>query len=250
MNMTQLILASALGFIAAQGGLYGMKSFAGWLQRPEVRSRIGALLPSSTHGIIGTFVRYSAPVGASAALITLGVWAVSDYVSAHSAHNALTASNFDTAATATSDAGAAADDSASAPASAPAALPVTGVPSSEVDPYADPDFKVPHRKHRAGTSASLQETLLQRSETKARNELLKDIQTHVTRSQYDCEVADRANRYLKAGLDVWGFASWQAKYFPTDSYRGATLAQCRDINNVIDPGTLDLQSTVAQEKHP
>ena len=38
MSMTQLILASALGFVAAQGGLYGMKSFAGWLQRDGVRA--------------------------------------------------------------------------------------------------------------------------------------------------------------------------------------------------------------------
>ena len=251
MNMTQVILASALGFIAAQGGLYGMKSFAGWLQRPEVRTRIGALLPSSTHGLVGNFVRYSAPVGASAALITLGVWAVSDYVSARAAHNALTASTFDAAGSAATDAGSpAADDAASAAPAATAATAAASVAASEVDPYADPDFKVHHRKHHAGTTASLEETLLQRSETKARTELLKEIQLHVARSQYDCEVADRADHYLKAGLDVWGFGAWQSKYFPTASYRGATLAQCRDIKSVIDPATLDLQSTVAQEKHP
>ena len=249
MNMTQLILASALGFGAAQGGLYGLKSLAGWLQRPDVRARIDGLLPSSTHGFVGGFVRYAAPVGASAALITLGVWAVSDYVSARSTHT-LSASALEAAGAAATDAAAASpDESASAPRS-PAETVAADAPASALDPYADPDFKVHHRKHRSGTSASLEETLLQRSETKARTDLLKEIQLHVTRSQYDCEVADRANRYLKAGLDVWGFATWQTKYFPTDSYRGATLAQCQDIKNVIDPATLDLQSTVAQEKRP
>ena len=58
--------------------------------------------------------------------------------------------------------------------------------------------------------------------------------------------ADRAERYLKAGLDVWGFAAWQQRYFPTDGYKGAMLEQCREIKALL-PGTLDLQSTVAQQ---
>jgi len=91
----------------------------------------------------------------------------------------------------------------------------------------------------------------QRSEAKAANELLKDVRQHVQRSQYDCEAADRASRYLKAGLDVWGFDAWQAKYFPVSSYRGATLPACMDIKTVVDSSDagLDLRSTVAQGTH-
>jgi hypothetical protein len=70
------------------------------------------------------------------------------------------------------------------------------------------------------------------------------------RSQYDCEAVDRARKYLKSGLDVWGFAIWQVKYFSVDSYKGATLPQCKDIENIVDPSSLDLQSTVAQKNHP
>jgi hypothetical protein len=68
----------------------------------------------------------------------------------------------------------------------------------------------------------------------------------VQRSQYDCEAAERAEHYLKVGLDVWGFAAWQQRYFPMDGYKGATLEQCRDIKAIV-PGSLDLQSTVAQQ---
>jgi len=76
------------------------------------------------------------------------------------------------------------------------------------------------------------------------------MKQHASRSQYDCEAADRAGRYLKAGLDVWGFGAWQLKYFPTEGYKGATLIACKDIPNVVDPSQLDLQSTVAQDGHP
>jgi hypothetical protein len=250
MSMTQLIIASALGFIAAQGGLYGMKSFAGWLQRDGVRARIGGMVPSSAHGFIGGFIRYAAPVGASVALVTLGAWAVGDYFSARAARNALASGGLEAATAAAVADGPGAGDDAGAP--APAALgeaSTASAPVNAVDPYADEDYKVHHKKRR-GTTANLEEALLQRSESKARTELLRDIQQHVARSQYDCEAAERADHYLKSGLDVWGFASWQAKYFPTDSYQGATAPQCRDIKNVIDPAALNLQSTVAQQKHP
>ena len=114
------------------------------------------------------------------------------------------------------------------------------------DPYADRDYKVHRRGHGRSSALSLKETLLQRSEAKARAELLRDMQLHASRSQYDCEAAERAGRYLKAGLDVWGFAAWQLKYFPVTGYKGATLAGCKDIPNVVDPIPLDLQATVAQ----
>jgi hypothetical protein len=128
--------------------------------------------------------------------------------------------------------------------------PATAVPVDNVDPYTDSDFKVHRRPHRAGTPLSLKETLVQRSEAKARADLLREIQQHVHRSQYDCEAAERANKYLNAGLDVWGFATWQLKYFPMNSYKGATLPQCRDVESVVDPSGLDLQSTVANENRP
>jgi hypothetical protein len=126
--------------------------------------------------------------------------------------------------------------------------PATAVPVDNVDPYTDSDFKVHRRPHHAGTPLSLKETLVQRSEEKARADLLRQIQQHVLRSQYDCEAAERASKYLKAGLDVWGFSTWQLKHFPIDSYKGATLPQCKDVKNVVDPSGLNLQSTVADEK--
>ncbi len=250
MSMTQLIIASALGFIAAQGSLYGMKSVAGWLQRDGVRARIGELIPSSAHGFIGGFIRYAAPVGASVAVVILGAWAVGDYLSARAARSALSAGALDAVAAAAVADGTSTGEDAGAAAPAPAPEASAASAPSTVDPYADEDYKVHHKKRRAGATTNLEETLLQRSENKARTELLKEIQQHVARSQYDCEAAARAEHYLKAGLDVWGFASWQAKYFPTDSYPGATLPQCRDIQSVIDPSALNLQSTLAQQKHP
>src|SRR5882762_2374862 len=98
---------------------------------------------------------------------------------------------------------------------------------------------------------SLKETLLQRSEAKACAELLRGTQQRLSRSQYDCEAADRAGKYLKAGLDVWGFAAWQIRHFPMDGYKGAMLPQCKDIKDIVDhSSSVDLQSTVAQQHHP
>jgi len=224
MTMMQLIIGTALGFLAAQSGLYGIRRSFGWLQREEVRTRIGAL---PGHVIVGGFIRYAAPIGAGAALITLGVWAVGDYLAAKAARTGALASTLD----------------------ATTAAAVAVQPES-ADPYADPDYKVHRTPHRTGRPLSLKETLLQRSEAKARSELLRDMKQHASRSQYDCEAADRAGRYLKAGLDVWGFGAWQLKYFPTEGYKGATLIACKDIPNVVDPSQLDLQSTVAQDGHP
>src|SRR5215469_13217245 len=85
MSMTQLVVGTAIGFLAAQAGLYGMKHLLGWLQREETRARLGTLIPSPGHTILSAFIRYAAPIGASAALITLGVWAVGDYLAAKSA---------------------------------------------------------------------------------------------------------------------------------------------------------------------
>jgi hypothetical protein len=246
MSMTQLIIGTALGFVTAQSALYGLRHSFGWLQREEVRTRIRAMTPPTGHVFVAGFIRYAAPIGASAALITLGVWAVGDYVSARAAHGTALASALEPASAAAVPPPGPTDEVAG---STPVGNtePAAAVQPETLDPYADPDYKVHRRAHRAGTALTLKETLLQRSETKARNELLRDMQLHASRSQYDCEAADHAGRYIKSGLDVWGFAAWQLKYFPIAGYRGATLAGCRDIPNVVDPTQLDLQSTVAQD---
>ena len=245
MSMTQLIIGACLGFMIAQGVLHGIRQLQGWLQQDRVRTRVRALVPAPA--LIGGFVRYAGPVGASAALITLGVWAVSDYLAAKSAHAAAMASLFDPAvAEAPTDPHNAIDDSAPA-AAAPALDAAPAAAAHDIDPYHDPDFKVQRPAHKAGTAPSLKETLLQRSEAKTRSELLRQLQQHAQRSQYDCEAAERGQKYLKADLDVWGFAAWQVKYFPAEGYQGATLPQCRDIKNVLDPTALDLHATVARK---
>src|SRR5207249_12023792 len=85
--------------------------------------------------------------------------------------------------------------------------------------YTDTDFQVERHSHHAGRALSLKETLLRRSEARAQADLLRETQQHLHRSQYDCEAADRAGKYLKAGLDVWGFAAWQIRHFPMVSYK-------------------------------
>jgi hypothetical protein len=249
MSMTQLVMGTTLGFLVAQGGLHTLKQLVGWLERGDVRVRIRKLTPSLGSTFIGGFTKYAAVVGASAAVITLGVWAVRDHLAAKSAGSEAMADVLDAAAvTPAPDLHGPQDEVAGvAPASQPD-RPIA-VAADSVDPYADADFKVQRRPRHAGTSVSLAETFLERSEAKARTALLRETHQHLSRSQYDCEAADRAGKYLKAGLDVWGFAAWQTRYFPMDGYRGATLAQCKDIKNVVDPASLDLQSTVAQTNH-
>jgi hypothetical protein len=250
MSMTQLVVGTAIGFLAAQAGLYGMKHLIGWLQREETRARLRTLIPSPEHAVLGAFIRYAAPLGASAALITLGVWAVGDYLAAKSASIAAMTSVPDPATALPETPAPAPADEPRAPAAALGSAAPQAVAVADVDPYRDADFRVQRRSHRAGSPESLKEKLLERSEAHARSELMKEMQQHVKRSQYDCEAADHANRYLKAGLDVWGFAAWQGKHFPMDGYRGATLTQCKEIKNVIDPSRLNLQSAVAQQSQP
>jgi hypothetical protein len=248
MNMSQLVIGAALGYIVAQGALHGIKRFVGWLQRDEVRQRIRTLTPWRGSTIIGGFIRHAGLIAAGAAVITLGVWATRDYLAVRSARSAAIADTFDPATAApVTDAPAPADEGP-APARARKPEPARAVPVNNVDPYTDSDFQV-HRSQRAGKATSLKETLLRRSEEKARTDLLKETQQRVHRSQYDCEAADRASKYVKGGLDVWGFALWQVKYFPASNYTGATLPQCKDIKNVVDPSWVDLKSTVAQANH-
>lgn len=250
MSMTQLIIGTALGFIVAQSGLYGIRHSLGWLQREEVRARVRALTPSPGHAIVAGFIRYAAPIGATVALITLGVWAVGDYLALKAARGTALVSSLDSPAAVSPPEGSTEEGTSASASSGSAANaePATAVQPENVDPYADPDYRVHRRAHRPG-ALSLKETLLQRSEAKARAELLREMQQHARRSQYDCEAAEHVTRYLKAGLDVWGFGAWQLKYFPTAGYKGATLAACKDIPNVLEPAQLDLQAAVAQDNH-
>jgi hypothetical protein len=248
--MSQLVIGSALGFLIAQGVLHGLRRAIGLLKQDELRQWIATLIPSRGSNIVGGFIQHAGLIGASVAVIALGAWATRDYLAAKSARSAAIADVFDPSpAVPASDSPGSADEAAGLP-RAPKPEPAKAVAVDNVDPYADPDFQVHHRAHRAGKSVSLKETLVRRSEERARADLLKETQQHVSRSQYDCEAADRASRYVKGGLDVWGFATWQVKYFPVNSYTGATLAQCRAIKNVVDPSWVDLHSTVAQTNRP
>jgi hypothetical protein len=243
MSMTQLVIGTALGFLVAQGLLYGARSLVGWLRRDGALARIRLPVRAPGPTVIAAFVKYAAPVGVSAALLTLGVWVVGDFFAAKSARTAA-ADAFDSSTPPPMP------PPHAAPAATTALAHAAPEPAEEeqvgaVDPYADPAFKVQRRPHRSGTP-SLKETLVQQSEARARGELLRELQQHVRRSQYDCEAADRADKYLKAGLDVWGFAIWQVKYFPANNYRGATLEPCKDIKSIV-ASSVDLQSAVARQ---
>ena len=246
MSMTQLVIGAAFGFLVAQGLLYGLRWLIGRLRWEELIARARAVRGTPAPTVVSALIRYAAPIGVSAALITLGVWALSDYLAAKSARTA-EATLFDSSSPAR------VPDQSAPPPIRSAALP-QAAPSERVadaagiaaDPYADPAFRVQRKARRPGAAPSLKETLVQKSETRARNELLRGLQQRVRRSQYDCEAAAHADRYLKAGLDVWGFATWQVKYFPVDDYRGATLDQCRNIKKIV-ASSVDLQSAVAQQ---
>lgn len=244
MSMTRLIIGTAIGFLVAQGLLYGLNWLIGWLRRGDLLERGRALRMAPSPTVLSAFIKYAAPVGIGAALLTFGVWAVSDYLAARSARNA-EAKLFDSSAPPVAEQGTPSARSAALTPPAPAEAAEETADSIH-DPYADPEFKVQRKPHRSGAGLSLKETLVQQSEARARNELLRDLRQHVHRSQYDCEAADRADKYLKAGLDVWGFATWQVKYYPVDTYRGATLERCRAIKNVV-ASSVDLQSAIVQQ---
>ncbi|GAC1697218.1 MAG: hypothetical protein PVS2B3_08520 [Steroidobacteraceae bacterium] len=246
MNLSQLVLGSALGFLLAQGLLYALRHAIAWLAHDEPRPGTTRLTLPRPSAIVSGLLSRAGLIAAGAAVITLSAWAARDYLLSRSvpAESAADAPDVATAVPV-------ADSPASPdgiPGPAPASRPGTSVaPARSVDPYRDPDYQI-HR--RAGKAVSLKERLLRRSEDKARAELIRQTQQHVRRSQYDCEAAERASRYVRGGLDVWGFASWQVKYFPVDSYTGATLPKCQAVKDVVDPSWVDLHSTVAQANRP
>jgi hypothetical protein len=232
MSMTQLVLGCALGFIIAQGLLYGLRRLFG-------RTRTAGAEPDEKSvplSYVRAFIRYAAPVFASAAFVLLGAWTLQDYLSAKSAR----------AATEVPEPEVAPEPQPAAELTAAPATDADADAETKPDPYADADFRVPHRAR----GASLKDKLVQHEEQKARAELLAQLRLRAQRSQYDCEAAAHAEKYLKAGLDVWGFTTWQAKYFPVEDYAGATLPQCQQIQSAIDPAQVNLKSAVAQSAHP
>ena len=248
MSMTKLVIGTVLGFLIAQGLLYALGRLSGWLRRGDVLARLRGIRTTAEPTVLGALVKYAAPLGIGAALITLGVWAVNDYLAAKSARNA-EARLFDSSAPASDPEQPAAPLQSVSLKPAPPIEVVEEATPTAADPYADPEFKVQRKAHRAGAAPSLKEKLLQQSEARARDALLRELKQHVNRSQYDCEAAEHAGKYLKAGLDVWAFTNWQVKYFPVETYRGASLERCRTIKNVV-ASSLDLQSAIAQQSPP
>jgi hypothetical protein len=247
MSMTQIVIGAALGYLVARAAVFGTKFSLAWLRRDGFQTRLRKLAAAPGPAVAAGLIKYGAVIGASAALLALSAWAIGDYYAARSARSAAAAvADAPMSAPAARPQKAAEEEVAAQP--APETLASTGAEGT--DPYADPAFKVQAPVRRAGDSSSLTDRLLRRSEARARTELLAETRQNAQRSQYDCEAAERAEKYLKAGLDVWGFATWQDKYFPVGNYKGATLAACREITNVVEPTTLNLQSTVAQGHHP
>lgn len=255
MSMSQLVIGAAVGYIVAHLVLFGTKYSMAWLRRDAVQMRLRVLASTPGPTVAAGLIKYGAVIGASAALLALGAWAIGDYYAAKSASSAVAASAADSPAPAPASSPQRSEEEVAAQRASRQAVRVAsaavfdGAAAQAANPYSDPAFKVERPAHHAGDAASLTEKLVRRSEVRARAELLADTKQHAGRSQYDCEAADRAQKYLQADLDVWGFAAWQVKYFPTDGYKGATLTQCRDIKSVVDPTELDLRSTVAQGRH-
>ena len=235
MSMTQLVLGCALGFIIAQGLVHGLRRLFGGKARAAAAEADDKSVPLS---YVRAFIRYAAPVFASAAFVLLGAWTLQDYLSAKSAR--VTATEVPDPVV-VPEPQLARELSAAAP-----AIDADAEEDPKPDPYADAEFRAPHRAR----GASLKDKLVQHAEQKARSELLAQLHQHAERSQYDCEAAAHAEKYLKAGLDVWAFGTWQDKYFPVENYAGATLPQCQQIQSAVDPARMNLKSAVAQSAHP
>jgi hypothetical protein len=246
MSMMQLVIGATLGFLLAQALVFGARQLVDWAGQPQMRAWLADMVPAQRFAAFGGFPKYAALVLGSAAIITLGLWGVVNYLASKAEHTAAVAAALDPVP---APAAAAIDETANAGNMSAAATPASASAETQLpDPYADPDFKVHRHVHRPGSVQSLKEVLLQREESKARAALLKETNSRAQRSQYDCEAAVHLGKYLKADLDVWGFSTWQAKYFPMDGYKGASIDACKDVKNVLDPTHLNLQAAVAQRK--
>ncbi|MBV8341173.1 MAG: hypothetical protein JO173_02220 [Gammaproteobacteria bacterium] len=244
--MLQLVFGAALGCIVAQCALHCLGLIAARLRCTDSRVQLQRLLAAPRLSLLGGLSKYAGLAAAAVAVIALAAWSLEDYLKSKSAHAAAPAAADSSAAMSEADGSV---DDLPGSATAGSGPPGAGAPAAAVDPYSDADFKVKRQSRRAGAALSLKDTLLERSEGRARADLLSETTQHLHRSQYDCETAVHAEQYLKAGLDVWGFAAWQSKYFPTAGYKGATLPQCKDVKEVLDPSALSAQSGVASDSH-
>ncbi len=174
MNMTQLVLGCALGFIIAQGMLYGLRRLF------TRKARVAAAdADGKSMSFVRGFIRYAAPAFASAAFVLLGAWTLQDYLSAKAAPVVADVPDPATAPVAPQTA---------APETVAAAPGVDPDADSGPDPYADPDFKVTHHA-RAGNPQG-QARAARRTE--GAHGAAHGIHQHAQRSQYDCEAADHA----------------------------------------------------------
>ena len=169
MSMVELVFGAALGFVLAQLALYGVSHLLAWTRTGHARPWLRRIAQLPGPAVFGFFVRYAAPIGVSAALLLMGAWAVSDYLKARAAHSAALASSFDPGSPASPEQ---AEPPATAPAPVRPAPPEVVEPetAATIDPYADPEFKVQRKPRKA---PSLKETLLQKSEARARADLLR-----------------------------------------------------------------------------
>ncbi len=242
--MTQTVIGAALGVLLAEGLLQGMKIVWVRVRRDSIRE----LFSPERLGLPDGFVRYAGAVGVAAAVVIFGVWRVADYLAARSAAASARETEVEAAVAAALPEPRVSADKPAEPDAASKAESSTGVAAGAADPYSDSEFVV-HRRVQRGRAANLKDALLRQSEERAGADLLKQTEERGQRSQYDCEAAVHAARYLKAGLDVWGFASWQLKYFPMDAYKGATLPECKSIKYLIDPKRVNVKSAVADRSN-
>jgi hypothetical protein len=154
MSMIQVVIGAAFGFLVAQGLLYSLRWLVSRLRWEDLIARARAVRSASTPTVVSALIKYAAPIGVSAALITLGVWALSDYLAAKSARNA-EANLFDPSAPPPIP------DQAAPPVIHSAALPLEAPPevtadaaTATPDPYRDPAFKVQRKPRRAGAACA------------------------------------------------------------------------------------------------
>ncbi len=250
--MLQIVLGSTAGFLLAEALLQSTKLVFVSARRDAMRARLRTLFSLRESGLVDGFVKYAGGVALLAALMVLGGWGLADYLEAKSSASVAKNTEAPPSPADPLPTPANAADKSALSDTAPGGQAVLAEDAATgdaaiSDPYSDSEFAV-HRRARRG-AASLKEAFLQRSEEKARSDLLKQTQDREQRSQYDCEVAAHASRYLKAGLDVWGFSTWQAKYFPLEGYKGASLPECRGIKDVIDSKRINVKSAVANRSN-
>src|SRR5580698_6350106 len=98
MSMVQLIVGTALGVFLAQGVLYVLSQTLTAMRPAAARGRTVPGTATRGSGVVGGFVRHAALIATGLALVTLGVWAVRDYMATSAARSSTLAGNFDSSA--------------------------------------------------------------------------------------------------------------------------------------------------------